>query len=432
MEIQIISNKNGIYFIEVAIKEGYVHFEFSDFEFTSHAQDCIVYCWVEIPGQSQDGLKQRINLLSASARADFVRQLANSFGKIANWNLIFSNVCSRITKELEFSYKAKSYSDFEMDKDSDILSPFLRDKNTTIFFGMGSSGKTLLTLKVGLSVAFGTPFLGYKPQVTGNFMLVDYEDSHQTFFERLSLLAADEGIDPGELDKRAFRFDPKAMPLFDIKYILKREIAEKNIKLLIIDSAVSAAGGEPESAAVAARLFNSLKFLDVCVLLIAHKTKAEDSDKYPFGSIFFYNEPRNIWFIKKDQDVGEELNHIGLIHRKCNYAKLSVPIGVKIDFAPDHIKISEEANVRWGEELSIKTRILNSLEESAKTTDELHFDLAVPKDRLRSRLTELVKQGKVEKPDRGGKWRLPTLEEIVIGKETNEPSRKNLFNGDGY
>lgn len=414
-DIQVLSKTNaGIFFIEVPIKDGFVHFEFSEFEFSGHTQECIIYCWIEIPGHTQDGLTQRINLLSISARKDFVSQLNSSFGKIANWNLIFSNVCVKVGKELASSQVAKSYSDFEPDKNSDVLTPFLRDKSINVFFGMGSSGKTLLTLELGLSVAFNLPFLNQQPKITGNFMFVDYEDSHQTFFERISLLSADKGIEPEELDKRIFRFSPNSVPLHDIKHILKREIINKQIKFLVIDSAVSAAGGEPESAAIATRLFNSLTFLDICVLLICHKTKSEEGDKYPFGSVFFYNFPRNIWYIKKDQELGEDLSHVGLIHRKCNYNKLSTPKAVKIDFEPGSIKITEENNRRWEEDLSIKTRILNSLEESPKTTDDLFKDLNISKSLIKTRLSTLHSNGKIIKPDYGGKWQILYPKELEI------------------
>lgn len=414
-DIEILSKENaGIYYVEVPIKDGHVHFEFSEFEFSGHTQECIVYCWVEIPGHTQDGLTQRLNLLSPSSKSDFTRQLANSFGKIANWNLIFSNVCVKVLKEVEENETAKSFSDFEIDTQPDLLTPFLRNKTISVLFGMGSSGKTLLALEMGLSIAFELPFLTSAPTIRGNFLFVDYEDSHQTFFTRISELAADRNITTEELDKRMFYLHPKA-PLADIKHSLKKEIAKREIKFVVIDSALQACGGEPESAAVAGKLFNTLKFLDICVLLIAHKTKAEEGDKYPFGSIFFYNEPRNIWYVKKDQEAGEELTHIGLIHKKCNYGRLSIPKGVKIDFLGGSIKITEETNTRWGEDLSTKQRILNSLEESPKTTEELVKDLHLSKDIIKNRLTELGKKGKVSKPGMyGGKWHILPAEELII------------------
>jgi hypothetical protein len=194
--------------------------------------------------------------------------------------------------------------------------------------------------------------------------------------------------------------------LNDIKNTLAKEIKKKNIKLLIVDSAALAAGGEPESAAVANQLINALNSLKTSIFLIAHKTKSDtkDANKYPFGSVFFYNGPRNIWLVRSDSDYNEDLLHIGLIHRKNNSGKYSPPKAIKISFENNRISINEESNQRWGEELGVKERIIDSLTESSKTLAELVEDLKVSKERIKPRLSELKNQKKIK--DSEGVWSL--------------------------
>lgn len=411
-EITIIK-KDDCYFAEIPIQDGFIHFEFSEFDFAARTKECVIKCWIEIAGGKQDAFEQRINILSASAKNDFVRQLTISFGKQINWSLVFSNVCVQVSKALEESKVARSYSDFQDKLEADLLSPFLRDEAVNVFFGMGGSGKTFLSLEMGLSVAFNLPFLGYMPSRTGNVLFIDYESNHRDFFDRLSLLAANKNLLPADLDKRMFRFDPEGLPFHDIKNILRREIQSRHIVMIIIDSAALAAGGEPESAAIATRLFNSINSLKVCTLLIAHRTKSEDSEKYPFGSVFFYNSARIVWYVKSDQEQGEDELHIGLIHRKSNNAKASPPHAVEIRFEPGLVSIQEESNARWSSELSIKSRILNSLDEGAKTVKELSQDLDVPIERIGPRLTELKSRGKVDNLD-GQRWQSLRPKEIAL------------------
>jgi hypothetical protein len=391
--------KDETYYVEVEVKDGFIKFEFSDFEFGGRLKDCECKCWLEMAGKAQDVFEQRLNIMSSGGRKDYVTQLGYAFGKKDySWALIFSNVCSQVIEHIENSIKARSYSDFNEPKETDLLAPFLRDSNVNVYFGMGSSGKTLLALEMGLCVAFGLPFLGYKPQTIGNFMLVDYEDRHREFFNRLTLLATDRGIEPSELDKRAFRFESKdRLSLKEYRNKLRQEIRLNKIKLLIIDSAAMAAGGDLGKQEVAGNFFNTLNSLNVCILLICHQTKSEEGDKYPFGSIFFYNNPRNIWRVEKDQELDEADFHIGLIHRKCNYDKLQTPKAAHIVIKRgDSIQIKPENNSRWIKELGMKMRILDALEDSPKTMAQLVKELEVKKGPLKVRLSELKNTGKIK------------------------------------
>jgi hypothetical protein len=411
-EIEII-DKDNILYAEVKIQDGWLHFEFSEFDFAARTKDCIALCWVEIPGMIQDKYEQRINLLSSSAREGFIRQLEKSFGKdTANWSLIFSRVLSKVSEILETSRESKNYSDFNRDSVLELMPPFLYNESINCFFGMGGSGKTLIALRMGLSIAFDLPFLGYKPQLQGNVLMVDYESNHADFHDRIEKLNYNFKIPKEQLDERLWRFDPKGLPLNDIKNTLAKEIKKKNIKLLIVDSAALAAGGEPESAGVANQLINALNSLKTSVFLIAHKTKSGsgDSDKYPFGSIFFYNGPRNIWLVRSDQDYGEDLIHVGLVHRKSNVSRHSSPKAIKIIFESDKIDISEESNQRWSQDLGLKQRIIDSLSETSKTLAELVEDLKAPKDQIKNRLTELKNQKKIKNTD--NVWTLDSDQEL--------------------
>ena len=94
---------------------------------------------------------------------------------------------------------------------------------------------------------------------------------------------------------------------------VNRVVRDKQIKLVIVDSAAMATG-EPESADATAQYFRALAGLDTTTLTIAHVAKA-GREREPFGSIFWRQCPpvdlqgaqRSFW---PDAEYGIETHQI--------------------------------------------------------------------------------------------------------------------------
>jgi hypothetical protein len=195
---------------------------------------------------------------------------------------------------------------------------------------------------------------------------VDYEDSTEEFFDRMNKII--KGMDGVGDIKNEIRYFPKPFrPLHDMVPTLKKVILENDIGLVIVDSAILACGGEPEKADVAARYFNALAALGATSLTIAHETKAENH-AYPFGSVVWWNSPRNIWNAqgKSDPDETDDTNRgpieVGLFHRKCNSGPRTRMIATKTTFGEDSVKVELSNEEVWDSSLPVTRRIVRLLQ----------------------------------------------------------------------
>jgi hypothetical protein len=168
----------------------------------------------------------------------------------------------------------------------------------------------------------------------------------------------------------------------DLVHRLKKVIKEHDIGFIIVDSAVSACGGEPEKADVVARYFNALSGLGVTSLTIAHETKSENH-AYPFGSVYWYNFPRSIWNVRSVREDDDEITQnstnvveTGLFHRKANNGPINEMIPLRVTFHNKGEQLEKVVIARgddgvWEDEKSISSRIKKLLKDGGKTRSEL-------------------------------------------------------------
>lgn len=399
------------YIISVPITDGFAVFEFEDVEYSTRSIDVVVRCSVEMPGTIPRYFSQRLNILSASSRATFSSQLSQSFSSTTKtgWPLILSQACELLESTLKKQAKEESYVETDETNTSYLLRPFLEEGVTNIIFGMGGSGKTYLSLGMSIAVSMGTPFLNSGARKEGNSLFIDYENTKDIWSSRITKMLNTLGVkDKSEAAKKMFYYNPQGVPIHDVKYQILDIITRRDIKLIIIDSAALATGGEPEKAETATRLFNALSRFKVTILLIAHETKdADTKENTPFGSVFFYNCARNIWHIRKEQDLGEPVIHAGLLHRKSNNESLSLPYACGIHFGNGIVDIRREDNKRWGDELPVKTRVLDMIRNGIKTTTAIAEELGEDINQVRARLHEMKNKGILVSPTEGT-WDFPS------------------------
>jgi hypothetical protein len=151
---------------------------------------------------------------------------------------------------------------------------------------------------------------------------------------------------------------------------LQRIVAEHDIKMVIIDSAGPACGGEPESAMAAIQYFTALRSLHVTSLTIAHRSKGGNSIG-PFGSVYWVNYPRNTYELKKSQQEGESIIHVALMHRKANEGRLQTSSSYRFHFDNGSVRLQMEMLEdvpEFFDELPLRERITANLVRTGPMT----------------------------------------------------------------
>lgn len=284
-----------------------------------------------------------------------------------------------------------------------ILQPVLREKEHTVVFGIGGTGKSVLMLAFAACIDQGIPYLDMVVQQR-NVLYLDYEDEEENQRYRLDLLR--EGW---QMEERPHVFYKRAeISLPSMADALAREIEAKNIEYMIVDSAALACGAEPETADAANAYFRTLRGLKLRgSVTIAHQPKEKERSNMPFGSVFWWNNPRSIWQLQKAQLEGEDMLHVGLFHKKANNGRLEPGIGFRLDFSQSkQITVTAE-RVRdvpdLREHLSAIQQILTAIGEwksahrqAAPTRDEIRADLpSIKADTFRQNINRLIKSGKL-------------------------------------
>lgn len=395
-----IDSNGDIITATVPYKEGIIQFEFSEFEFTNKSCEVIIKCSLDTKIEGLGSVfYQKINLLNGKAIDDAVNRLNRAFGSNINWTQVMFSIVPDIMRIYERNNAPEDFNpDYDDTEIIPLVRPFLEYKDSNILFGDGSGGKTFIALSLGMAVCWNIPFLGTHASELSNVLFVDYENKKRKFDDRLKRLLNGRTTDT----EFSFKYyNPKGMPILNLKSSLSEYIREHKIGLVIIDSIGGACGGDPSKADIANATVNILNNLGCTVLAIAHQTKAGECDK-PFGSVFWHNGPRCTWNVKKEQEADEDIIRVGMFNRKNNNDKLSRPFGAEIVFnGKESIIITKSDTKLWFEELSGKDKILSVLESGILTLDEVVKETGMKPQTVKNKLGELTRKGLVENPMRG-------------------------------
>jgi len=379
-----------------------VNFYFNNFNKTHLGWEVEVRIEAELPASKNKSFCAKTNFLSLTSRETFVRHVEKILGKEIDWHGIITNVFTELKEYIENEDRSIALEDIEEQKGVEyLIDPFIVEGGPNIFFGKGGTSKTYLSLKIALSLMDVEDFLGVVPARSIPILFVDYEASAGTINRRIHSLTNKE------IPKGLFRyFAAGGVPIADNIMGIKRAVKRYGIELIIIDSAALACGGRPEDAQTAVSFFNALASIGVTSLTIAHETKAETGN-YPFGSVFFWNSPRNIWNVKGVQEQDDRVLEVGLFHRKANDGGLKSPVGVRVWFDPSgkvEIKKSGLPD-EWNKEYTIKQRIWRALRDNPRSIAELREEFEdIKEDTLKRTLTRMKGSGKLD--NIGGVWML--------------------------
>ena len=220
------------------------------------------------PGMPSHLHQARLNLTSTSARRTLANHLSERMNQV-DWHAIIEQTCVKVLekhREGEPVIRLSEHSVGEGLKQRVV--PILQENQATVNFGHGDTGKSFLSLYLGVLVATGHGNNGFYPE-PGNVMVLDYETDEDTIYDRVRMIA--NGLSLPIPSNVFYRYSHQTIAA-DIQAI-QRHVLDKSVNLLIIDSATPAVG-EPESAQMTAEYFRALRSLHITTLTIAHVAKS--------------------------------------------------------------------------------------------------------------------------------------------------------------
>jgi len=344
----------------------------------------------------------KVNILSLSTRARLAKGLEEKHA-LGMWDAIIDNLATRILNQrteaepLEVITAASQYRDTQY-----LVHPILPVCLPTILYGDGESGKTLTSILLGILVSTGKslPWLGLRTQSQGPVLYLDYEGNQDVFTRRLVFLSRGLGTEP------VIHYLRCSVPLAqDFKRVAKH-VMEVDPALIVVDSAALAAlPGAKDPLDTVKSIFNPLSQLGRTSLVIAHTPKEKDS---VYGSIFFRNLARSVWYAQAYQTVEDNFIDVVLTHNKSNEDRHFPPIGLRFSFLQDRIivKRSNPSDVP-GVNLSTEEEILAFLKRhGAHAPKDIAAELGKNPGTVRKCLQRMLGANKVVKLG-DGRYGLP-------------------------
>ncbi len=153
-------------------------------------------------------------------------------------------------------------------------------------------------------------------------------------------------------------------------------VRQQRIQFLFCDSVGFLVHEKPESAESALKYFQAIRSLGpLGSLHLAHRAKSEDGDKMPFGSAFWFNSVRALWFAQRGEPSADSaVVDVAYLPRKFNVGAFPPPHGLRFDFRDDRTTVApvSPASVpTLAGSLPLKRRILELLRSGPLDQDAI-------------------------------------------------------------
>jgi len=333
----------------------------------------------------------KINLLSLQTRSRLAKELENK-SPMGVWDAVIDNLSTRIIdKVTEGEPLTVETADSTFEETSYLVHPVLPLGLPTVIYGDGASGKTMTAILLGILASTGKslPEVGLRLQCRGSVLYLDYESNRDVFSRRLTRLSKGLDVDP------VIHYLRCSIPLMQDLKRISRAVMEVDPILIIVDSAALAAlPGTREPLDMAKSVFAPLSQLGRTSLIIAHTPKDKDS---VYGSIFFRNLARSVWYAQAYQAVEDSHLDIVLTHNKGNEDRRSPPLGLRYSFLRDRITVHRTNPADLPDaKLPAEVRIREFLRTNgAHAPKEIASELGIPPGTVRRALKQMRDSEKV-------------------------------------
>lgn len=330
-----------------------------------------------------------LNLSSVVARGTRAKLLGERSGdKATDWHGFLEEFVVGVIAAERKGKPAEVLADVELDvEENDTWTidgfPLLKTLPQVVF-GLASAGKSYLAMWIAGKLAE----------------------------QDIPVLYADWEFDKNEHKKRfmrLFQVLPKNVIYIRCEHSMKHEtdhlidiVHKHKIQYIICDSIGFAVDGPAEAQEGAAGYFRSLRQLRIGSLNLAHPPKQYDDAREAmiFGSVFFTNGARSVWFIDKAKENPDGEIRFGLYHRKNNVGALLQPKGFKLVFRGDRTLV-EAINLKDVEELAAGYPLLDRIKELLVQgpltlkgiAEELNATVPIVKSTLARHRSQFIRMG---------------------------------------
>lgn len=359
----------------------------------------------------------RFNLMAGTTRKQVADMLASRME--FDWYGVLQAVSTLSLNRWREGEPAINLWDVQAQETRWLLYPYIERGSPTVLFALGGSGKSVMALAMAYTVAAGLQrFVGKTDGTPRPVLYLDWETDAALHTERLRAIAATNPIDtqPPILYKRMTTSLPEAAAA------IRKDIAKTGAELAVIDSLGYAGGGEPKDAQIAIALFTAIRTFGIATLCIHHRRKGDGikggDPESLFGSAYYFNSARHVWQLRGEKDEEDDSLAIAMIHAKSNNGRLQKRHAFVIKFTNDDSDITTGIGFRYVESMAtipaladhatLQERILEELDNGAKTADELSDILEAKRNSVQVRLSVMKRKGQLVKVD-ANKWGLPAI-----------------------
>jgi hypothetical protein len=325
-----------------------------------------------------------INLKSEVARSKIVSTL-KILAPAIPWQRLIGRACTAVLHRYREGEPILVLEPSDLVQVPWLVNPIVYQKHQALIYAPGGTLKSYLALFIALQASHGSSVAGLSA-VPGPVLYLDWELNAETVGGRLKALQA------GHPDLAEFvpYYRRCEAPLHQEVTQIARQVAERGVQLVIIDSVALAAGADLASPDAAVNLQRALREIGGASLVLAHTSKStqEGQDKTPYGTVFFRELARNVWELQRADD--EHPVRVVLQQRKNNFGPMHAALGFQFTFAPGSVQVTScnpEDEAAFEDRLPVPSRIRNLLEDGRSRTardiaEELTVKLATIKSAL--------------------------------------------------
>lgn len=398
-----IEKANRIYTAEVGISQGRVLVTYSEINRSRQSFSAVISVQlIDTKEGVMPVFEQRLDLNSASGVSQLVTALNGAYGgkkENFNWTLILNRANNVLKKIVLEEKKTLGGEGLEYQESAFLLRPFLQKDSANMVFGNAETGKTYFALYMAVCAVLRRDFFDH---LTTPFrtLFLDYEDSHQTFVNRLHQIATGLGADPKDV-LHSFRYYQPEASLKDESEIIAKFVESEGFDLIIVDAGADASGGSPNDETKVLELFNALNNIPCTKLIIHHEPKnviGISAENAYYGTAFWRARVRVGWRLTvESNDSGEKIIK-ATITKNSNMAPVEPFVYKMVWGGQDIGKPSVMFSVIDDFVESDEAKIINFLTEVGEsTTEQLIEGTSIKRSALQRKLDAMLGKEIIER-----------------------------------
>mgnify|MGYP003138202493 FL=1 len=339
-----------------------------------------------MPGLAAPHLHQaRLNMTSTTARNTLAKALTVRLESVP-WADILEQTCVKVLEAHRAGSPVLRLADIEDQAGIQwALKPVIQRRQTSVLFGDGDSGKSMIAAWWSILLATGMPGPALIPEKSSGILVLDYETDEYTWRDRVVQICGGMEIPVPENIHYRYSSTPVADDIED----LADYVADLDIEFILIDSAAPAVG-EALNGDDVINFFRSLRALGKTNLVIAHVAK-EAKQHEIYGSGHWRTQSRANYRVYASRSNDTPDLGVILKNTKGNNSRRLKDLVYGIHFDENYNTISfKPGSVEDYAELdqtrSISQRVTSALRPGAKTAAELAEELDADEGSIRTTL----------------------------------------------